>query len=92
MKRFNHKLPRQKGAHILLAPFVAQVIFAVHLLFDYIPALGQNVSATFSGKIVDGANGETLPGATVVLSPGKRGAAADRHGRRSASLRHHFQS
>ncbi len=81
MKPFNHKLPRWRGAHILFAPFVAQVIFAVISFFDYVPALGQNVSATFSGKIVDAANGETLPGATVVLSPGKRGAAADRHGR-----------
>jgi len=92
MKPFNYKLPQRRGAYILFAPFAAQIIFVVVLFFDYVPALGQNTSATFSGKIVDGANGETLPGATVVLSPGKRGAAADRHGRRSASLRHHFQS
>ncbi len=81
MKPDNHKLLQHRGAYILFAPFAAQVIFAAILLFYCVLTLGQNVSATLSGKIADAANGETLPGATVILSPGKRGAAADRRGR-----------
>ncbi len=44
-------------------------------------ASSQNQTATFSGKIIDAANGESLPGAAVSLRPGSRGALADQHGR-----------
>jgi len=41
----------------------------------------QTATATLSGKVVDEANGETLPGAAIQLFPGERGASADQHGR-----------
>lgn len=41
----------------------------------------QTATATLSGKVVDAANGETLPGASIQLQPGGRGTAADHYGR-----------
>jgi len=41
----------------------------------------QTATATLSGKVADIANGETLPGATIQLLPGKRGTSTDQQGR-----------
>ncbi|MEK7727255.1 MAG: TonB-dependent receptor [candidate division KSB1 bacterium] len=55
--------------------------FAAMFILVASMAWSQNQSATLSGKIIDAANGETLPGASVLLQPAGRGAATDEHGR-----------
>jgi hypothetical protein len=56
-------------------------LIATLLIIDYGTTWSQNTQASLNGTVVDAANGETLPGANVILLPTQQGAATDRNGR-----------
>jgi hypothetical protein len=72
---------KRKDHHSHLIYIVFLLIMALVLEFDHRVSWSQNASATLSGRVMDAANGETLPGANVMLLPIQRGAATDRNGR-----------